>query len=65
MARLPLVQELLRIPGRATELEVDDLQHLDAVAISLRPVLGGSCQVSTYAELTRFLDETMSKQDAT
>ncbi len=62
---LKLAQELLRMPGRATELAiaVDDLEHLEDVATTLRTMLGPTYEVSTYKELTPFVEEIMGKQD--
>ena len=62
---LAVATELLRMPGRATELAiaVDEYAHVDAVAASLRAALGPDYQVSTWHDLIRFVDDTMEKQD--
>jgi putative ABC transport system permease protein len=64
---LPLAtaQELLRMPGRATELAVgvDDFVHIDEVAGSLRAALGSDFEVSTWHDLTSAADDVMDKQD--
>jgi putative ABC transport system permease protein len=56
---LALVQELLRMPERATELvvAVDDLARIDEVAASLRAALGPGFEVTTWQDFTHFDDE--------
>src|SRR5205814_20738 len=61
VAYVPLaaVQELLRMPGRATELAVavDDLGRVEEVAAALRASLGPGFEVSTWQDFTHFDDE--------
>ena len=65
LVSLAAAQELLRMPGRATELAiaVDDLENAESVAASLRGLLGPEFEVSTWHDLLAFIDETMEKQD--
>lgn len=65
LVSLAAAQELLRMPGRATELaiSIDDLDYAESVAANLRQLLGPEFEVSTWHDLLAFIDETMEKQD--
>lgn len=56
---LAFAQELLHMPGRATELAlaVDDLASLDRVKAAVSAALGPDYEVSTWSELTPFLKD--------
>ncbi len=58
-------QELLRMPGRATELavSVDDLEQLEATRAALLKVLGKDFEVSTWRELARAVADATALQD--
>lgn len=62
---LARVQELLRMPNRATELAVriDDLAQVDAVATALRQQLGPDFEVVTYRDLIKFDEEASRSRD--
>jgi putative ABC transport system permease protein len=59
-------QELVRMPGRATEIavRVDKLAHVDAIAERLRAALGPDYEVHTWKQLAPFADDVVSTQDA-
>ncbi len=58
-------QELLRMPGRATEIAVavDDLDQLEATRTALLKVLGKDFEVSTWRELARAVADATALQD--
>ncbi len=60
---LSYAQELLQMPGRATELavRVDDLAHIDAVASALRVALGPDVEVSRWDEVMPFLRDAVNR----
>ncbi len=59
-------QELLRMPGRATEIAVavDDLANVGATVAALRASLGDEYEVSSWHDVAPFLDDLISTQDA-
>ncbi len=63
---LELTQRLLRMQGRVTELAVavDSLDHLDAVARSLRATLGPDFEVHTWEEVIPERRTVMMRQNA-
>jgi putative ABC transport system permease protein len=64
---LPVAQELLRMPGRATELAVavDNLSRVDEVVRDLGARLGPAYEVSSWHDVAAFIDDVMRNQDAT
>jgi putative ABC transport system permease protein len=64
---LGLAQELLRMPGRATELAVavDDLGRVDEVAAGVRAAVGPDYEVSSWHDVAAFVDDVIKNQDAT
>ncbi len=58
-------QELLRMPGRATEIAVavDDLDKLEETRAALLQVLGKEFEVSTWPELARPVADATALQD--
>lgn len=65
LMQLTHAQELLRMPGRVTELaiSVDDLDRLEDVRAALQGVLGKDYEVSTWKELGRTVAEATALQD--
>ncbi len=65
---LPLAagQELLRIPGRATEIavRVKDLSRVDEVAAALSDKLGPDYEVHTWKQVVPFAADIVETQDA-
>lgn len=61
-----LGQELLRMPGKATEIAVgvDDLDDVEGVAERLRAALGPEYEVHTWPQLATFAKDVMQTQDA-
>ncbi len=62
---LSQAQELLRMPGRATEiaLSVDDLTQLEPTRQALRQLLGKDYEVSTWPELAKMVADATALQD--
>ncbi|MSP59244.1 MAG: ABC transporter permease [Myxococcales bacterium] len=62
---LPLAQELLRMPGRATEvaIAVDPLDRIDEVVAALRPVVGPEYEVSSWHDVAGYVDEIVKNQN--
>lgn len=63
---LALGQELLRMPGKATELVVgvDDLDRVDDTAAALRQALGPDYEVHTWKDLAPAARDAVVSQDA-
>lgn len=64
---LPLAQELLRMPGQATEIAVginriDDAEQLKPV---LQAMLGPDYEVTTWHDVASFIDDVIATQNAT
>lgn len=62
---LSAAQELLRMPGRATEIAVavDNLDHVDRVATRLREALGPDYEVHTWMELAASARDAVDYQN--
>ncbi len=62
---LPVAQELLRMPGRATEIAVgiDDMRNLEQVKADLQKELGPDYEVSTWHDVASFVDEIIKGQN--
>jgi putative ABC transport system permease protein len=60
---LPLAQELLGLKGQVTELAVavDDLEHLEGIARTLRVLLGPGYEVHTWTQLQPYVNDTLYK----
>lgn len=63
---LALAQDLLRMPGRATEIGVaiDDLEHLEAARAAVAGRLGPVYEVSTWRDLGAVVDDLVRTQNA-
>jgi putative ABC transport system permease protein len=59
-------QELVRMPGRATQLAVgvDDITEVDRVAAEIAATLGVDYDVKTWREIATFADDVISTQNA-
>jgi putative ABC transport system permease protein len=66
MLPLAAAQELLRIPGRATEIVVGvhELDDVDAVAARVRAALGPEYEVHTWKELAPVAKDVVETQNA-
>jgi putative ABC transport system permease protein len=62
---LPLAQELLRMPGRATEIaiNVDDLARVDEVVAGVQAAVGPEYEVSSWHEVASFVDDVIKNQN--
>jgi putative ABC transport system permease protein len=62
---LALAQELLRMPGQATELVVATRRLDDAAAVAarLQAALGAEYEVSTWHDVAAFVDEAIAAQN--
>lgn len=63
---LALAQELLRMPGRATEIAVgiDDLSHLPGVKTALQAALGPAYEVHDWHDIAGAVEDALKAQDA-
>ncbi|HEY5956147.1 MAG TPA: FtsX-like permease family protein [Polyangiaceae bacterium] len=62
---LTQAQELLRMPGRATEfaISIDDIRQLDAIKGRLQAAVGNDYEVATWSELMPWVEDAMAAQD--
>ncbi len=67
MASVPLAvaQELLRMPGRATEIavSVDDLARVDQVVAAVQQVVGPEYEVSSWHDVASWVDDVIKGQN--
>jgi len=65
LAPLALVQRMLKMQGRATELavRVDDMARVQLVAANLRAVLGPDYEVHVWEDIATFFKDMMYRQN--
>ena len=63
---LATAQELVRLPGKATEIavRVEDLKRVDDVAARLRTKLGPAYEVHTWKQIAAFAKDVIETQNA-